>query len=427
MSIFNRVNRLFDMNDGFNTTKQIAQDKINNYYGGNQNTETASQDVQKPDNQYKGRAEQAVKRMNDTKAYNPFIRKDGTLVNPFADYSVPLNNPNINNQVKKWITEATGLKPNTVSDTETTAETASDNSFSGFNGNYSNDQLKSLDVATELPKLSAGQISKIISQHFSKSPVIKPSDADGIFNAQQSTGMSALAILGIGALESGYGTSNIAKQKNNLWGYGAINSNPGGAAHSFAPVAQGAEQFASKFMKTYYNDYGAKSIYSAGTGNNPSGKGYAYNNNGTINPQWATSVGDIMGRFYDTAKTVGGNVGGSNKLVNTAKQYLGTPYVWGGTSTKGFDCSGLMQYVAKQNGINLSRTTYTQIKEGTPVDKSNLREGDLVFFGTQSNPHHVGMYIGNGQYLHAPKTGDVVKISNLNSRNDYLTARRIMN
>lgn len=72
--------------------------------------------------------------------------------------------------------------------------------------------------------------------------------------------MSALAILGIGALESGWGTSNIAKKTNNIWGYGATNVNPEGNAHRYGQMSQGATQFATEFMKTYYNGYGAKSI-----------------------------------------------------------------------------------------------------------------------------------------------------------------------
>ena len=174
--------------------------------------------------------------------------------------------------------------------------------FGGFDANADPNSLASLDVATQLPKLSEKQISDIIAKHFSKSTVIKPSDAAGIFNAQQNTGMSALAILGIGALESGYGTSNIAKQKNNIWGWNATNVNPGGNATAFSQMSQGALEFANKYMNTYYNKYGAKSISAAGTGNNPAGKGYAYYDNGSINPTWATSIGSIMKNFYNTAK-----------------------------------------------------------------------------------------------------------------------------
>ncbi|ABS42267.1 C40 family peptidase [Clostridium botulinum] len=109
-------------------------------------------------------------------------------------------------------------------------------------------------------------------------------------------------------------------------------------------------------------------------------------------------------------------------IVNYAKQFLGTPYVWGGTDPSGFDCSGFVQYVYKNKaGINLSRSTYTQINEGTPVSQSNLQPGDLVF---TDNLNHVGIYVGNGQMIHSPETGDVVKISPI--RNFY-AGRRIIN
>lgn len=118
------------------------------------------------------------------------------------------------------------------------------------------------------------------------------------------------------------------------------------------------------------------------------------------------------------------------QIVTDAEKYLGTPYVWGGESPQGFDCSGLVQYVYKQVGVELSRTTYDQYKQGTPVSKQDLEPGDLVFFkgsdGSWSSPGHVGIYAGDGKYIQAPKTGDVVKISDLDARNDYIGARRIV-
>lgn len=119
-----------------------------------------------------------------------------------------------------------------------------------------------------------------------------------------------------------------------------------------------------------------------------------------------------------------GSSSSGNSIVAEAKKYLGIKYVWGGTTPRGFDCSGLTQYVYGKLGINISRTTYTQIKEGTNVTKGNLQAGDLMFFGTKSDPHHVAIYIGNNQYIHAPSTGDVVKITTF-TRNDFICGRRI--
>lgn len=111
------------------------------------------------------------------------------------------------------------------------------------------------------------------------------------------------------------------------------------------------------------------------------------------------------------------------KLVEVAKNYLGVPHVWGGETICGFDCSGLVTYVYSRLGIEIPRVTYEQYKIGISVGKENLQLGDLVFF---CNLGHVGIYIGENQYINAAKVGDVVKISNLDDRNDYVGARRII-
>ena len=100
-------------------------------------------------------------------------------------------------------------------------------------------------------------------------------------------------------------------------------------------------------------------------------------------------------------------------IVNTAMQYLGVPYVWGGTSPSGFDCSGLVQYVCAKNGISVPRVAASQRGAGTYVSRENLQPGDLVFFSHGGGISHVGIYVGNGNMIHAPQTGDVVKISSI--------------
>jgi cell wall-associated NlpC family hydrolase len=97
-------------------------------------------------------------------------------------------------------------------------------------------------------------------------------------------------------------------------------------------------------------------------------------------------------------------------VVGIAMRYLGVPYVWGGASPRGFDCSGLVMYVFAQIGVSLPHSSYSQFGMGIPVTLSELQPGDLVFFAGAS---HVGIYIGGGQFIHAPHTGDVVKISSL--------------
>jgi cell wall-associated NlpC family hydrolase len=114
-----------------------------------------------------------------------------------------------------------------------------------------------------------------------------------------------------------------------------------------------------------------------------------------------------------------------NAIVAAAKNFLGIKYTWGGTSPKtGFDCSGLVQYVFHKFGINTPRVSQEQFKSGQPVDAKHARPGDLVFFAKGGDVHHVGIYIGNGQFLQAPHTGDVVKISPLSSRGDIAGFRR---
>lgn len=114
-------------------------------------------------------------------------------------------------------------------------------------------------------------------------------------------------------------------------------------------------------------------------------------------------------------------------IVNTAKKYLGVRYVYGGSSPSGFDCSGLVQYVFRKNGISLSRTSASQSRQGKTVSRSELQPGDLLFFAKNGRVHHVGIYAGNGQMIHAPHTGDVVRYTSINtsSRNrEFYCAKR---
>jgi peptidoglycan DL-endopeptidase CwlO len=111
-------------------------------------------------------------------------------------------------------------------------------------------------------------------------------------------------------------------------------------------------------------------------------------------------------------------------VVSIAMQYLGVPYVWGGASPSGFDCSGFTMYVYAQIGVSLPHYTGAQYGMGVPVSRSQLQPGDLVFFDGLG---HEGLYIGNNQFIHAPHTGDVVKISSIAGwyASTYVGARRV--
>jgi len=109
-------------------------------------------------------------------------------------------------------------------------------------------------------------------------------------------------------------------------------------------------------------------------------------------------------------------------VVGIAMSKLGAPYQWAADGPNSFDCSGFTMWVYRQVGVSLPHSSRAQYNVGQRVSRSNLKPGDLVFFG-RSRIHHVGIYVGGNQYIHAPSTGDVVKVSSL-SRTDYVGAVR---
>ncbi len=113
----------------------------------------------------------------------------------------------------------------------------------------------------------------------------------------------------------------------------------------------------------------------------------------------------------DTAKTTEST---ADSVVSTAKQYIGTPYVWGGKTPSGFDCSGFTSYVYQEaTGKNIGSYTVAQESAGTQKAVSQASAGDLLFWGSKGSTYHVGIYLGNNQYIAAPQPGQSVKIATI--------------
>lgn len=123
------------------------------------------------------------------------------------------------------------------------------------------------------------------------------------------------------------------------------------------------------------------------------------------------------------------------KVVSTAMKYKGCPYKYGGTTPKGFDCSGFTSYVYKKAGIKLPRSSDDQYDAGTDIDFDEMKNGDLVFFtrwsgvGKLFSPNHVGIFLGNDRFIHAPSSGGRVRIDRLSEsywENHYKGSRKVI-
>lgn len=154
-------------------------------------------------------------------------------------------------------------------------------------------------------------------------------------------------------------------------------------------------------------------------------------------PDSALALASDINRLLASGKTAAASQdykptdGRIRTVLNSALTLLGTPYRWGGTSPEsGFDCSGLVSYVFRNAlGLELPRVSSDQAKQGDPVaDKAELEEGDLVFFGRRGRVDHVGIYVGEGRFVHAPSSGKDVMVSSLETgywSGKYMEGRRL--
>jgi len=123
----------------------------------------------------------------------------------------------------------------------------------------------------------------------------------------------------------------------------------------------------------------------------------------------------------------------NNQIIKEAKKFLGGRYIWGGTTPKGFDCSGYVKYIYAKAGVNLPRTAYEQSMVGKTINRDSLKRGDLLFFLTDKKRNlpitHVGLYLGNDKFIHAASKKDGIIISKFSKSryNKYfVTAKRVL-
>lgn len=191
---------------------------------------------------------------------------------------------------------------------------------------------------------------------------------------------------------------------------------PSAAAPATNPFLQGILQRSLDSSQTAAQGaFSALGKISGSTIQAPDAPNLAQLTQGTLTGAAPAPTSDKVVPLHGAAPVKGLDTQGK-KAVALAKQYLGTPYLYGGANPKtGFDCSGLLQYVWSRNGVQIPHNAAAQYEVAKKIPESKLQPGDAVFFSNTDGPGvtHVGMFIGNGQFIQAPHTGDHVKISNL--------------
>lgn len=237
-----------------------------------------------------------------------------------------------------------------------------------------------------------------------------------------------LAVSTVKNVELGYGNVNYTKVN--------MRTGPGTSYQSIGKSSEGDLAYIIGFNKQWYkviwgdeicyirSDY--LTLKEAPYENRASAKSPLFFRRGA-----STGTPVSVSTLKNSNNYIAGNASSkADRIIATAKKYIGVPYLWGGESPSGFDCSGFVQYVFKAHGISLNRTCETQYKHGKYVSKSNLKPGDLVFFQNtyKAGISHVGIYIGDGKFIHASSSKGVT-ISNLSSSyytSHYYGARRIL-
>ncbi|MDP4177215.1 MAG: C40 family peptidase [Bacillota bacterium] len=169
-------------------------------------------------------------------------------------------------------------------------------------------------------------------------------------------------------------------------------------------------------VMVHSTDYKSNKVVKAPVKTVQSGSNAGSNSDNDVSSKTNRGGSENLSLGADTASS-----GSGTKVVSYAFKYLGSPYVWGAAGPRAFDCSGFTMYVYSAFGIGLDHYTGSQFGEGQPVSRGNLAPGDLVFFNTYGSISHVGIYIGDGNFIHAANSNSGVIVSSLSD--GYYSAR----
>jgi cell wall-associated NlpC family hydrolase len=243
--------------------------------------------------------------------------------------------------------------------------------------------------------------------------------------AAKTAGLS-LAALGAVATAGGMATQGlIGDQEPPATGETALSPQLASANLAVAPAAHGTTDAATSSVLPVVNS-GAASGASSIKHDSPDSRAAAQRTAQQSQERQSVSQRGAQSSSSDDQQASSSSAGSSvaRQAISAARGQLGVPYVWGGTSPDGFDCSGLTQFAFEKAGIELPRTSRAQAQEGQEVDADSMQPGDLIFFNSPVS--HVGIYIGGGKMIEAPNSGSEVKISDSERRMDDLnTIRRL--
>lgn len=348
---------------------------------------------------------------SEKREYNPFTDKDGNVFNKYIDYQKLIDKPTTNDKVKEFITKATGIEPSLINNG------SYEDSKNDFSGGFTNFTVDSPDGVFKNNEL-LGIIKRVSGE----------------------TGVPANVLLAVAQQETGgKWYDSVTDGTGHSYGYMMLYDN--GVIADLK--AKGKSQLAEKaktdpytnvlvgaqYLKQNYDTYGnweqATAKYN---GAGPAAQKYG----STV---WSRANSTVYKNAANSLMSSSNTVRTSSGIANAAQNYVGTPYVWGGSSTKdgGLDCSGFVYNALKDAGYNVPRTTAQGYRDyGTKVSPSSLKPGDLIFYGKNNNASHIGIYLGNGKVIHssggssntAANPGKGVTVSNINYRSDFIEARR---